>query len=78
MKEFPKDQLRAAAAHDREAQERIEALHKELSTQHPSSAKIKEHARQLGKHPALAAIVENWIDDPRTQAFINELILAGL
>jgi hypothetical protein len=76
--EFPVEKLRAAADRDDEARNRIDALHRELQSDRPSSTAIGEHVKELRKHAGLVTLVENWFDDPRTQSFINELILAGL
>ena len=76
--EFPADKLRAAVPHDAQARERIDALHRELGSQRPAAATIKDHVEELRKHAPLTALIANWFEDPRTQAFIDELTAAGL
>ena len=76
--EFPADKLRAADPQNAAARERIDALHRELSSEKPAPGAIKEHVAELRKHPPLSALVAAWFDDPRTQAFIDELTAAGL
>lgn len=76
--DFPIEKLRAAASSDDEAQNQIDALQRELQSDRPSSAAISEHVSALQKHAGLVTLIENWIDDPRTQSFINELVSAGL
>jgi len=75
--DLPIDKLRAAAG-DAAARERIDALHRELSSAQPGSAAIKEHVAELRKHGSLADVITSWFEDPRTQAFIDELTAAGL
>jgi hypothetical protein len=76
--DFPADALRAALPNDPEVYERIADLRDELESERPASAKIRGHVDELRKHPSLRAIVAGWFDDPRTQAFIDELTAAGL
>lgn len=76
--EFPADQLRAALPDDPEIFQRIAELHGELQAERPASSKIRGHVEALRKHPSLRALVTAWFDDPRTQAFIDELTAAGL
>ena len=75
---FPTDQLRAAVPSDHEARSTIDDLHNELSTERPASSAIKAHVETLRKHAPLTTLVANWFEDPRTQAFIEELTAAGL
>jgi hypothetical protein len=76
--EFPADELHAAVPGDAEARRRIDALHRELGSQRPSPELIAEHVGELRKQPLLTALISNWFDDPRTQAFIDELTHTGL
>jgi hypothetical protein len=76
--EFPAEELRAAARGDREAHRHIDALHRELGSDHPTREAIDEHVGALRKRAPIGAIVANWFDDPRTQMFINEIVQAGL
>jgi hypothetical protein len=76
--ELPVDELRAAVAHNAAARERIDALHRELSSETPAPGAIKEHVAALRKHAPLSALITAWFEDPRTQAFIDELTATGL
>lgn len=75
---FPADKFRAAVPDDASAQAEIDALHGELGAERPASAKIKAHVESLSKHASLRTLIANWFEDPRTQAFIDELTAAGL
>lgn len=78
LPDFPLRELHAAAGEKFDLRNRIEALHRELSAKRPARASINSHVRELRKHPPLAALIANWFDDPRTQAFIDEIIASGL
>ena len=75
---FPAEELRTAAAGNPEAGARIDALHRELGAEQPDQTAIHDHVRELRKHASVATIVANWFEDPKTQAFINELTGSGL
>jgi hypothetical protein len=77
-REFPVDELRRAAGEDRTAHARIDALGRELDSDNPVRASIDSHVAELRKHPSLSTLIANWFDDPRTQAFIDELTGTGL
>jgi hypothetical protein len=74
---LPVERLHEAAQGNAEASARIDALHRELQSEQPASAAIKEHVEELRKHPSLRSLIVGWFDDPRTQLFINDLILEG-
>jgi hypothetical protein len=76
--EFPYEKLRAAASNDSNAQTRVDALHRELNAERPASSAIREHVAALQKHASLQALIATWFEDPRTQAFIDELTATGL
>ena len=76
--ELPVEKLRAAASENAGAQARIDALHRELSSERPASGAIKDHVTELRKHAPLTALITAWFENPRTQAFIDELTAAGL
>lgn len=76
--DFPAEKLRAALPDDPDVFKRIDELHRELRSERPASATIREHVAQLRKHAPLRALLAAWFDDPRTQAFIDELTAAGL
>lgn len=75
---YPADELRTAAGDDRTARARIDALGNELGSSKPARSSIDAHVTELRKHPSLATLIANWFDDPRTQAFIDELTGTGL
>lgn len=75
---FPLDDLRAAVGGDREAQARLDALNRELSAAKPARSTIASHVGELRKHASIGTLIANWFDDPRTQAFIDELSAGGL
>lgn len=76
--EFPIEQARAALPSDHAGQRQLDALHRELHSQHPRADAIKARVDELLTHSPIASMVANWFDDPRTQEFINELVQAGL
>lgn len=76
--EFPIDDLRAAVSGDPAARDRIDALDRELNAREPSRTSIDSHVGELRKHPSLGALITAWFEDPRTQAFIDELTGTGL
>ena len=76
--DFPAEQLRAAAQGNDDANARVDALHRELAAEHPDKTAIHGHVGELRKHASLATIVTNWFEDPKTQAFIDELTGTGL
>jgi hypothetical protein len=76
--EYPADDLRNAAGEDRAARARIDALGRELDASKPGRSTIDEHVKELRKHPSLGTLIAKWFDDPRTQAFIDELTGTGL
>ena len=73
--DLPLDDLRSGAPHSGET---IDALHAELGKDQPSADTIVEHVAALRRQPPLVAILENWFEDPRTQAFLAELSATGL
>jgi hypothetical protein len=75
--ELPVEALRTAARDDQGARERIDALHRELNAERPASAAIRDHVEDLRNRAPLTSLILNWYDDPRTQLFINDLILEG-
>lgn len=75
---FPVEKLRAAAQGDPRAQAAIDELHGELSSSKPQADRIHAQVESLRKHAPLTTLVANWFEDPRTQAFIQELTAAGL
>ena len=75
---FPADELKAAAGQDRDTLSRIDALHRELTSEKPASESLNAHVEELRKHPSLMTLIENWFLDPRTQEFIEELSGTGL
>lgn len=75
---FPADDLRNAVPHDEPARDRIDALDRELNADRPDKSAITSHVGELRKHASLATIIANWFEDPKTQAFINELSAGGL
>lgn len=75
---FPADDLRAAVPGDAAAHRRIDALDREWSAQRPNHAEIQSQVGELRKHASLATIIANWFEDPKTQAFIDELSGGGL
>ena len=76
--EFPEEALRAAAQGNAEAGASVDALHQELGADRPDKSAIQSHVRELRKHASLATIIANWFEDPKTQAFIDELTGTGL
>lgn len=76
--EYPADELRNAAGEDRAARARVDALGRELDSSSPARSSIHDHVNELRKHPSLGTLIANWFDDPRTQAFIDELTGTGL
>jgi hypothetical protein len=76
--DFPDDKLNAAIADDPEARARIEALKRELASDRPTAANIHAHVTELRKHASLRDLVTAWFENPRTQAFIEELTATGL
>ncbi len=76
--DFPADKLNAAIPDDSEARARIEALKRELASDRPTAANIQAHVTELRKHASLRDLVTAWFENPRTQAFIEELTAAGL
>jgi methylthioribose-1-phosphate isomerase len=76
--DFPADKLNAAIPDDPEARARIEALKRELASDRPTAANIHTHVTELRKHASLRDLVTAWFENPRTQAFIEELTAAGL
>ena len=76
--DLPIDRLRAAVPNDSKAQAAIDALHAELGSDQPAPDKIKEHVATLRRHAPLTTLIANWFEDPRTQAFIDELTATGL
>jgi len=76
--DFPADRLRAALPDDPEVFERIAALQQELHSEKPATATIHAHVAELRKHASLRTLLATWFEDPRTQAFIDELTAAGL
>ena len=75
---FPAEDLRAALPDDPEVFKRIAELDDELRAEKPASAKIHAHVTELRKHVPLRTLLATWFEDPRTQAFIDELTAAGL
>ena len=73
--DLPLDALRSG---DPSSSDTIDALHAELGKDAPSAGAISEHVETLRRQPPLVAILENWFDDPRTQAFLAELSATGL
>ena len=76
--DFPADDLRKAVPHDAEAHKRIDALDRELNSERPDRSTVTSHVGELRKHASLATIIANWFEDPKTQAFIDELSAGGL
>ena len=76
--QFPAEDLRAAMPDDPEVFKRIADLDDELRSERPASAKIHAHVTELHKHASLRTLLAAWFEDPRTQAFIDELTAAGL
>jgi hypothetical protein len=75
---LPAHELRAALGDDPEGSSTLDALHAELQSERPSRARIDEHVDTLRSRAPLRAVLANWFDDPRTQAFLEELNAAGL
>ncbi len=75
--ELPVEKLRAAIPAGDDAHAQIDALRRELVSQQPRAAAIKEHVESLREHASLRTLITSWFDDPRTQLFINDLILEG-
>jgi hypothetical protein len=73
--DLPLDELRSGSPRSGET---IDALHTELGKAQPSAEAITEHVETLRRQPPLVAILENWFEDPRTQAFLAELSATGL
>ena len=76
--DFPADKLHAAIPDDSDAQARVDALKRELASDRPAAATIEAHVAELRKHASLRDLVTAWFEDPRTQAFIEELTATGL
>jgi hypothetical protein len=76
--DFPAEDLRAALPDDPEVFKRIAELQGELHSERPATATIHNHVAELRKHASLRTLIAAWFDDPRTQAFIDELTAAGL
>jgi hypothetical protein len=76
--DFPADKLHAAIPDDPETRARIDALKRELAADRPTASNIQAHVTELRKHASLRDLVTAWFENPRTQAFIEELTAAGL
>lgn len=76
--DFPADKLHAAIPDDPETRKRIDALDRELGSDRPTAASINQHVTELRKHASLRDLVTAWFENPRTQAFIEELTATGL
>ena len=76
--DFPADKLHAAIPDDPDARARIDALKRELASDRPTAANIRTHVTELRKHASLRDLVTAWFENPRTQAFIDELTATGL
>jgi methylthioribose-1-phosphate isomerase len=75
---FPAEKLHAAIPDDPETRKHIDALHRELASDRPTAANINQHVTELKKHATLRDVVTAWFENPRTQAFIDELTATGL
>jgi hypothetical protein len=76
--QLPYDQLRAHVEHDAKAHQSLDALRSATTQPEAERSHVERHVGILRAIPAIAATVENWYEQPATQAWLKTLSDIGL
>jgi len=76
--QLPYDQLRARLELDAPANQSLEALRSATTQPEAERSHVEQHVGILRAIPAITAIVENWYEQPATQAWLKTLSDIGL
>jgi hypothetical protein len=75
---LPHDDLRAALGDHAEGGETLRKLQAELASGQPDAGAVAEHVSALRSIPSVRPLVENWLESPGTQHWLQVLGNVGL
>lgn len=75
---FPHDDVHSALGEHPEGAQALRGLQTELASEKPDSAAVQRHVGVLSSIPGVRPLVENWVESPATQHWLQVLGNIGL